>query len=92
VASLVVSRALRLEAGADAIAVRRALLSIEGIGERIATTIVVRALSWPDAFAASDRELQRAADVTSSGALVSCAEAWRPWRGYAALHLLAARR
>jgi AraC family transcriptional regulator, regulatory protein of adaptative response / DNA-3-methyladenine glycosylase II len=52
----------------------------------------VRALSWPDAFAASDRALQRAAGVTSSRALVSCAEGWRPWRGYAALHLLAARR
>ena len=89
VASLVVSGALRLEPGRDAIAVRRMLLTIDGVGERTATTIVARALSWPDALSASDRALQRAAGVSSADALLACAVRWRPWRGYAALHLLA---
>jgi AraC family transcriptional regulator of adaptative response / DNA-3-methyladenine glycosylase II len=68
-------------------ATRRALMEIAGVGERLATTVVMRALYWPDAFPASDRALQRAAGVASAGALVARAERWRPWRAYAALHL-----
>lgn len=92
VARLIVGGALRLEPGCDAVAARRALLAVDGIGECLATTIVMRALSWPDAFAASDRALQRAAGVSSSRALLARAEPWRPWRAYAALHLLTASR
>jgi AraC family transcriptional regulator of adaptative response / DNA-3-methyladenine glycosylase II len=88
-AQLVVAGRLRLEPGADAIATRRVLLDVDGVGERLATTILMRALSWPDAFPASDRALQRAAGVSSEAALSACAERWRPWRAYAALHLLA---
>ena len=57
------------------------------MSERHATVIVMRALSWPDAFPASDRALQRAAGVSGAGALLARAEQWRPWRAYAALHL-----
>ena len=89
VASLVVGGALRLEPGGDAIAVRRTLLGIDGVSERVATMIVARALSWPDALCASDRALQRAAGVSSKGALLVRAERWRPWRAYAVLQLLA---
>jgi AraC family transcriptional regulator of adaptative response / DNA-3-methyladenine glycosylase II len=89
VAQRVVAGDLRLEPGADAIAARRVLLDIDGVGERLATTILMRALSWPDAFPASDRALQRAAGVSSDAALSACAERWRPWRAYAALHLIA---
>jgi 3-methyladenine DNA glycosylase/8-oxoguanine DNA glycosylase len=35
----------------------------------------------------SDPELQRAAGVSSLIELEECAEQWRPWRTYAALHL-----
>ena len=89
VAQLVVAGELRLEPGTDAIAARRVLLDIDGVGERLATTILMRAMSWPDAFPASNRALQRAAGVSSEAALRACAERWRPWRAYAALHLLA---
>ena len=89
VARLAVAGALRLEPGADAMATRRVLLGIEGVGERLATTILTRALSWPDAFPASDRALQRAAGVSTEAAFRVYAERWRPWRAYAALHLLA---
>jgi len=47
----------------------------------------MRALYWPDALPATDRMLQRAAGVSSTGALLARAEQWRPWRAYAALHL-----
>jgi AraC family transcriptional regulator of adaptative response / DNA-3-methyladenine glycosylase II len=58
-----------------------------GVDEGRATTIVMRALYWPDAFPASDRALQQAAGVATSRALRVRAERWRPWRAYAALHL-----
>jgi AraC family transcriptional regulator of adaptative response / DNA-3-methyladenine glycosylase II len=41
----------------------------------MATAIITRALHWPDAFPSADNELEQRA------------EAWRPWRAYAALHL-----
>jgi AraC family transcriptional regulator of adaptative response / DNA-3-methyladenine glycosylase II len=79
--------ALRLEPAMDAAATRRALLAIEGVGDHLATTILTRALSWPDAFPATDRALMRAAGASSPRALRTLAEQWRPWRAYAALHL-----
>jgi AraC family transcriptional regulator of adaptative response / DNA-3-methyladenine glycosylase II len=78
---------LRLEPGGDVTAAHRALLEVAGVGERLATTIVMHALHWPDAFPASDRLLLRAAGASSPGALRARAERWRPWRAYAALHL-----
>ena len=86
-ASAVANGALRLEPGSDPGATLRVLRDIDGVGERLAATIVMRALSWPDAFPASDRSLQRAAGVPGAPALQGLAERWRPWRAYAALHL-----
>ena len=87
VARAVADGTLRLEPGREVLATRRALMEIAGIGDRLATTIVMRALYWPDAFPASDRVLQRAAGTAGPRALWARAEAWRPWRAYAALHL-----
>jgi len=78
-ARAVTTGALRLEPGSDVAATKRALLELGGIGERLATEIVMRALYWPDAFHTKDR------------ALAARAEAWRPWRAYAALHLVPGR-
>lgn len=78
---------LTLAPGGDIVAARRALLAIDGIGDRLATEILVRTLCWPDAFPAADRALQRAAGVSGPGSLRARAESWRPWRAYAALHL-----
>lgn len=78
---------LRLEPGSDIEAAKRGLLAIEGIGDRCATTIVMRALYWPDAFPASDPALRRAAGVANPRELHARAEQWRPWRAYAAMHL-----
>ena len=86
VARAVADGTLRLAPGSDVTATRRALMEI-GVGDRLATTIVMRALYWPDAFPTADRTLQRAAGASSPRALRARAEQWRPWRAYAALHL-----
>jgi AraC family transcriptional regulator of adaptative response / DNA-3-methyladenine glycosylase II len=78
---------LRFEPHSDATATHRALTAIDGIDERLATVIVMRALSWPDAFPASDPALQRAAGAAAATPLLRLAEQWRPWRAYAAHHL-----
>lgn len=87
VASAVVGGTLRLEPGADPGATLRALVEISGLENRIATTIVMRALHWPDALPSTEATLQRAAGVTGARALLRVAERWRPWRAYAAAHL-----
>jgi AraC family transcriptional regulator of adaptative response / DNA-3-methyladenine glycosylase II len=87
VARAIADGTLRLEPNSDVTATRRALMEIDGVGDRLAATIVMRALHWPDAFPIADRALQRAAGASSPRALRARAEQWRPWRAYAALHL-----
>ena len=68
------------------------LRAIKGIGEWTAHYIAMRACRQPDAFPASDVGLLRGAAGSDGSrptpaALVARAEAWRPWRAYAAHHL-----
>jgi AraC family transcriptional regulator, regulatory protein of adaptative response / DNA-3-methyladenine glycosylase II len=66
------------------------LVTLPGIGEWTAHYIALRALGEPDAFPASDLALRKAAGggtVLAPQVLERMAEAWRPWRGYAALLL-----
>ena len=52
--------------------------------------VAMRALGEPDAFPAGDLGLARAVAAgarPSPQELARRAEAWRPWRAYAALHL-----
>ena len=70
----------------------RNLVAIKGIGEWTAQYVAMRALKDPDAFPSSDLGLLRAFDTPANGrikpaALKARAEAWRPWRAYAALLL-----
>jgi AraC family transcriptional regulator of adaptative response / DNA-3-methyladenine glycosylase II len=71
--------------------VRRALAALPGGGESIAEHVALRALAEPDAFPGADLALRRAAAPHAGSLetrrLVERAEAWRPWRGYAAMHL-----
>ena len=87
VARALAGGSVRLEPGRDVAATHRALMETDGVDERLATMIVMRALYWPDAFPASDPALQRAAGVSSRRALRARAEGWRPWRAYGAQHL-----
>jgi len=90
IAHMVTSGELRLEPGCDVDATHRTLLSVDGMTGCVATAIVGRALQWPDAFPAADRALRHAVGVSSMRELVTRAERWRPWRAYAAMHLLIA--
>jgi AraC family transcriptional regulator of adaptative response / DNA-3-methyladenine glycosylase II len=78
---------LRLEPGADPQSTIEQLESLPGIGEWTAQYIAMRALSWPDAFPAGDLGLRRGLKEPSKARLQSIAEAWRPWRAYAAMHV-----
>lgn len=66
-------------------------VALPGIGEWTAHYMAMRALSHPDAFPAADLILRRAAsrdgEMLSTKALTQLAEAWRPWRAYAVMHL-----
>lgn len=67
-----------------------ALCAVPGIGEWTAHYIALRAVGEPDAFPASDLGLRKSAGngaPIATRALEEMAEAWRPWRGYAALLL-----
>jgi AraC family transcriptional regulator of adaptative response / DNA-3-methyladenine glycosylase II len=71
-----------------------ALKALPGVGEWTAQYIALRELREPDAFPQGDVALQRALtgpDGTRPTAvqLLARAEAWRPWRAYAAQHLWA---
>lgn len=67
------------------------LCQIRGIGPWTAHYIAMRALAWPDAWLPNDIALQHALGLpnTAAGARTAqaLADAWRPWRSYAVLHL-----
>jgi hypothetical protein len=63
------------------------LCEIPGIGNWTAQYVAMRALGEPDAFPSSDLGLLRAMALGTSRDLELRAEAWRPWRAYAAMYL-----
>ncbi len=65
----------------------RSLCELEGIGPWTAHYVAMRAANEPDAFPASDLGLRKSAGGLTQTALEARAEAWRPWRAYAAMHL-----
>lgn len=90
-AELVAAGDLMLAEHADHGATRRTLLAIPGIGPWTVAYISMRALRDPDAFPATDlgvREGFHALGLpTAASAIADHAERWRPWRGYAVMHL-----
>lgn len=73
--------------GADPERTIAALEALPGIGPWTASYIAMRALSWPDAFPAGDLGVRKALALTSAREIERRAEAWRPWRAYAVMHL-----
>ena len=67
------------------------LVALPGIGDWTAQYVALRALGDRDAFPAADLVLRRAAagggPPLSARELAARAEAWRPYRGYAVIHL-----
>jgi len=60
---------------------------LQGIGDWTAQYVAMRALGDPDSFPAGDLGLLRSATLDDPRELARRAEAWRPWRAYAALYL-----
>jgi len=86
-ARVVADRSIDLEPGVDPTAIVAQLIELPGIGPWTAEYIAMRGLRWPDAFPAGDLGLVKASGLKSAKALQAAAEAWRPWRAYAAMHL-----
>jgi AraC family transcriptional regulator of adaptative response / DNA-3-methyladenine glycosylase II len=76
-----------LEPGADVEQAIARLKSLPGIGEWTAQYLAMRAFAWPDAFPATDLGIRKALGIDDERGVLARAETWRPWRGYAAMHL-----
>ena len=76
---------------ASAEEVAAALVALPGFGAWTAQYVALRALGEPDAFPVGDLVLRRMASPNGAPLtpriLEERAERWRPWRGYATLHL-----
>jgi AraC family transcriptional regulator of adaptative response / DNA-3-methyladenine glycosylase II len=82
----------RVDFGGAPADVAAALAALPGIGPWTAEYVALRALGEPDAFPYGDWVLRRmaappGAAVLSATELEQRASRWRPWRGYAAVHL-----
>jgi AraC family transcriptional regulator, regulatory protein of adaptative response / DNA-3-methyladenine glycosylase II len=73
----------------DPTAFVRRFRALPGVGAWTAEYVVMRALHRPDAFPEGDIALRTAMGGLSPARLRAAAEAWRPWRAYAAQHLWA---
>jgi len=86
-AQMVTSGTLELHAGVNAEETISVLRSIPGVGDWTAQYIAMRALGWPDAFPHTDLAIKKALKEDNPTKILKTAEAWRPWRAYAAMHL-----
>ena len=82
---------LNLGNEADTATLVEQLVAIKGIGPWTAQYVAMRALNDPDAFLLGDLVLLKVAKekmgIDSENELLARAEAWRPWRAYAGMHL-----
>jgi len=88
-AAAVDSGQIELSPEADPADVEARLLAIKGIGPWTAGYIVMRAFGHPDGWPAGDLVLARRLGI-SGHQLQSRADAWRPWRAYAAMTIWSA--
>ncbi len=83
----IASGALTLSPAADVEATIAQLRAIPGIGDWTTQYIAMRALAWPDAFLHTDFGVMKALNEKNPSKILARAEAWRPWRAYAVMHL-----
>jgi AraC family transcriptional regulator of adaptative response / DNA-3-methyladenine glycosylase II len=89
-ARAVVAGTVDFDAGQDPVEVCQRLTALRGIGDWTAQYVAMRGLKCPDAFPVTDLGLLKAAGVSGRKGVADLqrrAEAWRPWRAYAALLL-----
>jgi AraC family transcriptional regulator of adaptative response / DNA-3-methyladenine glycosylase II len=91
VADAVAGGTLRLDLETPASELRAQLLALPGVGPWTADYLALRALGNPDTFLESDLVIRQSAQALGlPGAprvLAARAEAWAPWRSYAAMQL-----
>jgi AraC family transcriptional regulator of adaptative response / DNA-3-methyladenine glycosylase II len=79
--------------GEDRAQVEAALVALPGIGTWTASYVVLRLLGDPDVFMPADLGVRHALDrlglPSTPRAAAAVAQAWRPWRSYALVHLWA---
>ncbi len=63
------------------------LQELPGIGPWTAHYFGMRILDWPDAFIAGDLVVKKALAPLTVKQIEARSAAWRPWRGYAVMHL-----
>jgi len=78
---------LVLEPGAPLAPSVQALKALPGIGEWTAQYIAMRALGARDAFPHTDYGVMKSLAERNPRRVLELAEAWRPWRAYAVMHL-----
>lgn len=86
-ARAVSERKIRFDGVVDSDIFLARLCEIPGIGKWTAQYVAMRALGEPDAFPSGDLGCLHALNLTSARELERRAEAWRPWRAYAAMYL-----
>jgi AraC family transcriptional regulator of adaptative response / DNA-3-methyladenine glycosylase II len=89
-AGAVASGEIVLDGSADPDQVYQAVCALPGIGDWTAQYLLLRGLGTPDAFPAGDLGLRKAlgnGQPVPERAVAERAQAWRPWRGYAAMLL-----
>ena len=91
IAKQIVSGALKLDTVGELSHFVDTLTAIPGIGDWTANYVAMRAFGEPDAFPASDLGIMKALQTEATRPTVrqvkARAEAWRPWRAYAAIYL-----
>lgn len=91
IAQQIASGSLQLDTAGELSRFIDSITAIPGIGDWTANYIAMRALGEPDAFPASDLGIMKALQVGDTRPTVkqvrARAEAWRPWRAYAAIYL-----
>ncbi len=78
---------IHLAPDADVEVTLERLRALPGIGEWTAQYLAMRALAWPDAFPHTDYGVKKAMQLDDHKRVLAAADAWRPWRAYATMHL-----
>jgi AraC family transcriptional regulator of adaptative response / DNA-3-methyladenine glycosylase II len=86
-ASAIASGAVKLDGARELETFVAQLVELPGIGPWTAHYLAMRALHVPDAFPAADLGVQKALGRSGAKAAEAHAEAWRPFRAYAVMHL-----
>lgn len=82
-ANLLVGDSLAIDGSMDPVDALKSIRAIPGIGERTAAMISLRALRDPDAFPTTPKPTE----ALQPGLTKDLIDEWRPWRGYAWMHL-----